>query len=71
MFSALIVCFFFDRRATKVSNCCVSAATLTVYVHRWQNHRHLGSTSFVVVGGRKQEMILRAEKKKFMDLSVL
>lgn len=24
-----------------------------VYVHGWQHHRHLGSTSFIVVGGRK------------------
>lgn len=24
-----------------------------VYVHSWQHHRHLGSTSLVVAGGRK------------------
>lgn len=24
-----------------------------IYVHGWQDHRHLGSPSFIVVGGRK------------------
>lgn len=35
----------------------------TIYVHGRQHHRHLGSTSFVVAGGRKQKMILRTEKR--------
>lgn len=43
-------------------NCCAAvpstAAVLTIDVHSWQHHRHLGSTSFVVAGGGKQKMIL-------------
>lgn len=35
-----------------------TAAVLTIDVHSWQHHRHLGSTSFVVAGGGKQQMIL-------------
>lgn len=29
-----------------------------VDVHRWQHHGHLGSASFVVAGGRKEEVVL-------------
>lgn len=39
-----------------------TAAVLTVDVHRWQHHRHLGPPSFVVAGGRKEEMILRTSR---------
>lgn len=39
-----------------------TAALLTVDVHRWQHHGHLGSTPFVVAGGRKEEMILKTSR---------
>lgn len=43
-------------------SCCASAAVLTVDVHRWQHHGHLGSASFVVAGGRKEEVVLRTSR---------
>lgn len=39
-----------------------AAAILTVDVHRWQHHGHLGSASFVVAGGRKEEVVLRTSR---------
>lgn len=39
-----------------------TAAVLTVDVHRWQHHGHLGPPSFVVAGGRKEEMVLRTSR---------
>lgn len=39
-----------------------TAAILTVDVHRWQHYGHFGSTSFVVAGGRKEEMVLRTSR---------
>ena len=36
--------------------------SLTVYVHGGQHHGHLGATSFVVAGGRKEQVILGRQK---------
>ena len=48
---------------TKLPNCCVCAAPLTIYIHGGQHQGHLGSSPFVVVSGRKEQMILRTKKR--------